>query len=107
MQESFANRSYSIAPVDAIILAIAQIIQPADKDEIYEAVKDSPASADLDKGSFRSHFHVLENAGYCWRTADDKFVVTPQGDALARRSMNSKTRDKIRLLILNKERYIL
>lgn len=106
MQASSVNKSgITITPVDAIILAIAQIVQPAGRDVIYKAVKESQAGADLDEDSFRDHFRVLERASFLWRTEDKKYVVTLMGDALARRSMNTKTRDKIRLLFLNKKRY--
>jgi hypothetical protein len=105
MQKSFVDELESIAPIDAVILAIAQIVQPAFKDDIYEAVKGSHAGSELDEVSFRDHFRVLERAKLFWRTDDKKYVVTTTGDALARRSMNSKTRDKIRLLLLNKKRH--
>jgi len=106
MNHFLASKLNVFAPVDAVILAMAQVIQPAGKDEIYRSVKGSRFSADLDEKSFHSHFDTLERAKLFWRTEEKKYVVTAEGDTLARRSMNSKARDKVRLLLLNKKRYI-
>jgi hypothetical protein len=106
MRESSAGRHDStLAPVDAVILAMAQIVQPATRQEICQTVRGSRTTKDLDEATFRRRFRLLEGGGFLWKTEADRFVVTPEGDALARRSMNGKTRDRIRLLLLNKRRH--
>lgn len=95
----------SVTAVDAMILAYGQLIQPTSADEIYEFSSETLISKSFTKDEFHDRFRQLERDGLFWRTAENQYVVTPKGDFFARKSLNGKRRDKLRLVILNKQRY--
>jgi len=94
-----------LTQADLRILAVAELLQPTDAGEIYLFSKDTALGEALSGADLDTHFRRLERQGYFWRTGEDKFVVTPRGEELARKVSNRKDRDKIRLLILNRKRY--
>ena len=96
---------HALSPIDHVLLAIAQIIQPADKTAIFESLKGNVAGESLDEETFKKHFKFLEKSKLFWRTSDNKYIVTEEGDLYARASLKRNARDKLRLLYLNKKRY--
>ena len=88
-----------------MIVAFGQLVQPASPEEVFEAARGTLVTDALDWATFRAHFGRLERGRYFWRTEAGGFVVTPKGDRLARASLDARTRDKLRLLILNRRRY--
>ena len=95
----------SVSGIETMILAFGQLIQPADADQIYDFSKGTLVAKSFTREEFHKRFRWLERQGFFWRTFEHKYVVTPKGESLASKSLNPKARDKIRLLILNKERY--
>jgi len=88
-----------------MILSFGQLLQPATAREIYAFATGTIVGKSLNEDQFRKRFKKLEREGFFWRTANNKFVITPNGERLARGNLDPKKRDKLRLLILNKQRY--
>ena len=105
MQESSAPKKGEFIPTDSMLVAFAQIIQPATLEDIYNIAKGSLLTEILTYDVFKREFGRLERTGHFWRTADKRFIVTPKGDSLAQVSLKAKDRDKMRFLFLNKKRY--
>jgi len=95
-----------LAAIDSMILAFGQLLQPVRPMEIFNFAKGTLLKEVLTKSDFGKHFKKLEREGFFWRTSDNRYVVTPRGDILAKRSLDYKVRDKLRFLILNKKRYL-
>jgi hypothetical protein len=104
MAQSFRD-DVELTQADLGLLAVAELLQPTDASEIHTFCKGTILGEALSEGELESHFRRLEREGYFWRTGLDKFVVTPRGEELARRVSNHRRRDKLRLLILNKNRH--
>src|ERR1044071_1990611 len=94
-----------ISSIDCAILAFAQLIQPARPEEIFEVARGNVQMDQPDEPSFFVHFNRLERAGFLWRTEDQKFVTTPGAYPLIKRALKPRDRDKLRLLLLNKQTY--
>ena len=105
MAQSSIEANVSVALIDATILAFASLLQPTNEKEVFAHAKKTFLNDVLDRASFRNHFERLAREAFLWQTAAGKYVVTPKGDLLARRSLARKERDKLRLLILNERRY--
>ena len=101
----YSREKVEVALIDSTILAVGQLLQPVCPGAIFSFGEKSVIRDALDEKEFKIHFKRLEREGLFWRTADDRYVVTARGDTLARASIKAKDRDKIRLLILNKNRY--
>jgi hypothetical protein len=105
MQKSSTPKERDVVPTDSMLLAFAQIIQPATLDDLYNIAKGSQLAEILTYDEFKKNFSRLERTGYFWRTADKRFIVTSKGHLLAQVSLKAKDRDRMRLLFLNKTRY--
>jgi hypothetical protein len=103
--EQSSHNDPNVSGIDTMILAYGQLLQPADANRIYAFSEGTLVGNTLSKDQFHVRFKKLERDGFFWRTADNKYMVTPKGEALALETMSRKQRDKLRLLILNKERY--
>ncbi len=77
------------APIDAAILSLVQLLQPASAAQVLREAHGTP---------------VAKNR-FLFRTADDLFVVAPRSYELITLSLRATQRDKARLLWLNKQRY--
>jgi uncharacterized protein YjhX (UPF0386 family) len=95
----------SVSGLDGMILSFAQLIQPANPGRIYAFAKGTLVPQLLTEAEFLKRFRQLEREGFLWRTAGDTYVVTPAGEPLVRSALDARQRDKLRLLILNRERY--
>ena len=90
--------------VDGLILSYAQLVEPTNAAEVNEFAEETELREAMTVEELAKRFNTLARNGYLWRTADEKFVVTPKGNRLARLSLDSEKRDKLRLLILNERR---
>jgi len=102
---SSPGANVSVAIIDATILAFAGLLQPTNAKEVFSFAKGTFLREVLNKTTFDRHFERLAKEAFLWQTATGEYVVTPKGDLLARRSLQRKERDKLRLLILNERRY--
>lgn len=93
-----------LTPADAMLLAYAQIAQPTSAAETFSLAEQSVIVDVFDAQSFRRRFIHLSELAYLWRTADNRFVVTPKGERALLAAIPRKTRDKLRLLYLNEKR---
>ena len=105
MAQSSPRTNVTVALIDATILALAGLIQPTSARDVYSFAKGTFLRKVLNKTTFERHFERLAKEAFLWQTATGEYVVTPKGDLLARRSLQRKERDKLRLLILNERRY--
>ena len=105
MQESSTPKKGDFIPTDSMLVAFAQIIQPATVEDIYNIAKGSQLTEILTYDEFKKNFRRLERTGYFWRTADKRFIVTSKGHLLAQVSLKAKDRDRMRFLFLNQKRY--
>jgi hypothetical protein len=103
--EQHSTKRSSEGRFDSMILAFGQLVQPTSADEVYAFSDKTLVRESLTRTEFDARFKWLERNGFFWRTADNRYVVTPKGEALGLASMDSKKRDKMRLLILNRQRY--
>ena len=95
-----------LSPSDSTILAVGMVLQPTTAEEIYSYAESTSLPKTLTLAECISHFRNLERQRLFWRTSASSYVVTPLGEQLALRSVDAKTRDKLRLLNLNARRYI-
>jgi hypothetical protein len=101
-----ASRQKSTASgIETMILSLGQLIQPADADEIYDFAQGTIVAQAFTREQFHDRFRQMERRGLFWRAMGKKYIVTPKGEALGRSSLPPAKRDRMRLLILNKQRY--
>jgi hypothetical protein len=106
MGKSGKKALLQVSPMDSMLLAFGQILQPTTVEEIYSYAEGTSLTKTLTLAECARSFRRLEHQRFFWRTADSKYVVTPLGEQLAQRSIDPKTRDKLRLFTLNRRRYL-
>jgi hypothetical protein len=95
----------TIAPIDAAILGLVQLLQPASAREVLEESAGTVVGKVLTEDEIRSHLERLEETRFVLRTSSDLFVVAPKSYEFITRSVDAKERDKTRSLALNRKRY--
>jgi hypothetical protein len=93
------------APIDAAILSLVQLLQPASAAEVFREAHGTLVDKILDEREMQLHLERLAANQFLVRNADNRFVAAPRSYELITRSLNAKQRDKARLLWLNKQRY--
>ncbi len=93
------------APIDAAILSLVQLLQPASAAQVLREAHGTPVEKILNEEEMLRHLERLEANRFLFRTADDMFVVAPRSYELITLSLRATQRDKARLLWLNKQRY--
>jgi hypothetical protein len=94
-----------LMPIDSMIVAFGQILQPATAKSIYAFAQGTQLTETLNEKEFEKRFNALNRMGFFWRTSKKEYVVTPKGYDIACDSIDYKKRDKFRLLVLNERRY--
>jgi hypothetical protein len=94
-----------IAPIDAALLSLVQLIQPASQTEIFEEAQGTIVLKILSKEEVTLHLRRLEKDRFLLRATNDRFIVAPKSYDLLVRSLPAKERDKARLFFLNEQRY--
>jgi hypothetical protein len=95
----------TIAPIDAAILSLVQLLQPVTAAELLQEADKTIVAHVVNDLQMQKHLERLEADRFLFRTADGLFVVAPKSYELISRSIDAKRRDKARLLLLNKRRY--
>jgi hypothetical protein len=96
----------TIAPIDAAILGLVQLLQPASARDVLDEAAGTVVGKVLTEDEIRSHLERLEETRFVLRTSSELFVVAPKSYEFITRSVDAKERDKTRLLALNRKRYI-
>src|SRR6266699_2076059 len=94
-----------IAPIDAALLSLVQLIQPASTTAIFEEAQGTIVLKILTEAEIALHLQRLEKDRFLLRTANDTLVVAPKSYRFLHRSLGAKQRDKARLFFLNAQRY--
>jgi hypothetical protein len=97
--------SLKIAPIDAALLSLIQLVQPASRARIFQEVQGTIVLEILKAEDIDRHLERLERDRFLLRTASDCFVVAPKSYDLLTKSLPAKHRDKARLLFLNEQRF--
>ena len=96
----------TIAPIDAAILGLVQLLQPASTDDVVKEAAGTVVGKVLTEDEIRSHLHRLAETRFVLRTSSDLLVVAPKSYEFITRSVDARERDKARLLALNRKFYI-
>lgn len=95
-------QNLELTPLDSVILAFCQLIQPVTCAAAFEAFQRQQIADGIDAKFFNKRFSFLDDAGYIWRCNDRKeYILTPRGYEISMHSIEPKTRDKLRLIFLN------
>ena len=94
-----------IAPIDAALISLIQLIQPASQAAVLEEADGTVVLKILTEQQIALHLVRLEADAFLLRTANDRFIVAPKSYELVARSLGAKQRDKARLLFLNEQRH--
>lgn len=92
-------------PQDHSILAVLQLIQPANSSELLVEIKDVPHLSSLKLAALDSHLSRLLNDKYIVEAGNKRYIVSPTGYFLVKKSLLDKQRDHARLLHLNRQRF--
>lgn len=94
-----------IAPIDAALISLIQLIQPASQAAVIEEADGTVVLKILSEQQIALHLVRLETDGFLLRAENDRFVVAPKSYDLVGLSLGPKQRDKARLLFLNEQRH--
>jgi hypothetical protein len=97
--------SLKIAPIDAALLSLVQLVQPASPETIFQEAQGTIVLKILKAEDIHLHLERLEKDRFLLRTHSDCFVVAPKSYDLLTKSLPAKHRDKARLLFLNEQRF--
>ncbi len=80
-------------------------MQPTSTERLKSEAVETVLEGICRRNQLEEHLARLERDGYLLRTASGNLMVAPKGYEVVTLGLNAKTRDKARLLWLNKERY--
>ena len=91
---------------DHPILAVLQLIQPANGDELFAEIGEVPSLAGIKRSILDGHLERLLKDGYIVETGSNRFIASPRAYFLIEKSLPAKKRDHARLLHLNRQRFL-
>lgn len=93
-------------PTDYAVLAVLQLIQPANERELLTETADVAQLSSVKAESLSADLARLLKDGYILLARANRFIVSPKGYFLVEKCLPAKKRDHARLLHLNRQRFL-
>lgn len=93
------------APIDCAILALLQLLQPVGASRLIDEAKNVKQLAVLKGDALHTHLERLQTDGYIFLADENRLIASPRAYFLIERCLSNRSRDKARLLNLNKQRF--
>jgi hypothetical protein len=90
--------------IDPAILAFAQLLQPFDAELVFESSRGEVAGVTLSAEDVKASVVRLSDAKLVWKTANNRFMLTPDGYEIVKPYISPKKRDKYRIYFLKQQR---
>src|SRR4051812_38774104 len=84
-EEQFLKMLLKIAPIDAALLSLVQLVQPASIGRIFEEAQGTIVLKILKTDDINQHLERLEKDRFLLRTENDCFIVAPKSYELLTR----------------------
>lgn len=88
----------------AVVLAVWLLAQPETPKGVYASLRNTEAGAGVSWDDFEHIYKQLIKFALIWSVSREKYIVTPNGMAVANTAVSISERDKRRLFFLNRAR---